>query len=126
MAPLLVLDTLVVFASGVALLFVGPSSRGDLLPIHKVSFFVWLALTSLHVLGHLGELSRGLGARRETRNGSSPPPGPSAARAPAARVARHRRAGLGGGSRRPVCRALTDAPWRSRSRCSRGSSSRSP
>ena len=32
----------VVFASGVALLFVGPSSRDTLLPIHKVSFIVWL------------------------------------------------------------------------------------
>jgi len=53
LAPLVVLSTLVVFASGVALLFVGPSSRGTLFPIHKVSFFVWLSLMALHVLGHL-------------------------------------------------------------------------
>jgi hypothetical protein len=53
LAPLVVLSTLVVFASGVALLFAGPSSRGTLLPIHKDSFFVWLSLTVLHVLGHL-------------------------------------------------------------------------
>lgn len=52
-APLVVLTTTVVLASGVALLFVGPSSRDTLLPIHKVSFFVWLAFTALHVLGHL-------------------------------------------------------------------------
>ncbi len=53
---MVILSTLVVFASGVALLFIGPSSRSALLPIHKVSFFVWLALTGLHVLGHLLEL----------------------------------------------------------------------
>jgi len=67
MAPLLVLDTLVVFASGVALLFAGPSSRSALMPVHKVSFIVWLFLASLHVLGHLGELARGLVAPRERR-----------------------------------------------------------
>src|SRR6202035_5846170 len=55
-APMVVLSTLVVFGTGVALLFIGPSSRGTLLPIHKVSFFIWLAFTGLHVLGHLVEL----------------------------------------------------------------------
>ncbi len=67
MAPLLVVDTLVVFASGVALLFAGPSSRHTLLPIHKVSFFLWLALAALHVLGHLGEIAKGLIAPRTVR-----------------------------------------------------------
>jgi hypothetical protein len=62
LAPLLVISTLVVFSSGVALLFVGPGSRGTLLPIHKVSFFVWLAVTALHVLGHLPTVGRGLRA----------------------------------------------------------------
>ncbi len=52
-APLLILTTAVVLGSGVALLFVGPSSRDTLLPIHKVSFFIWLAFTGVHVLGHL-------------------------------------------------------------------------
>jgi hypothetical protein len=60
LAPLVVASTLVVFASGVALLFVGPSSRGTLLPIHKVSFFVWLALMAAHVLGHLPEIPQAL------------------------------------------------------------------
>lgn len=66
LAPLVVISTAVVFASGVALLFIGPSSRGDLLPIHKVSFIVWVSVTALHVLGHLLELPRALGVRRET------------------------------------------------------------
>jgi hypothetical protein len=55
-APIVVISTVVVFASGVVLLFAGPSSRSTLLPLHKISFFVWLAFTGLHVLGHLGEL----------------------------------------------------------------------
>jgi hypothetical protein len=59
-APLVVLTTLIVFASGVALLFIGPSSRGTLLPIHKVSFFVWLAFTAVHVLAHLPTVARAL------------------------------------------------------------------
>jgi hypothetical protein len=53
LAPFVVASTLVVFGSGVALLFAGPSSRGTLFPIHKLSFFAWLAFTGLHVLGHL-------------------------------------------------------------------------
>lgn len=52
-APMVVLCTLVVIGSGVALLFAGPSSRGTLYPIHKDSFFVWGAFMALHVLGHL-------------------------------------------------------------------------
>jgi len=61
-APVVVVSTVVVLASGVALLFVGPQSRGTLLPIHKVSFFVWVAFTALHVLVHLAALPRALRA----------------------------------------------------------------
>ncbi len=56
LAPLVVLSTVVVFGSGVALLFAGPSSRSTLFPIHKLSFFAWLAFMGLHVLGHLADL----------------------------------------------------------------------
>jgi hypothetical protein len=52
-APLLVASTLVVFGSGVLLLLEGRSSHGALFPIHKFSFFAWLAVTAFHVLGHL-------------------------------------------------------------------------
>lgn len=62
MAPIVVLSTIVVFASGVALLFAGPSSRDTLLPIHKVSFIVWIAFTALHVLAHLPTLLQSLSA----------------------------------------------------------------
>jgi hypothetical protein len=60
LAPLVVLSTLVVFASGVALLLLGPSSRSALLLVHKASFFLWLAVTAIHVLGHLPEIQRAL------------------------------------------------------------------
>jgi hypothetical protein len=61
-APIVILTTVIVFASGVALLLIGPSSRGTLLPIHKVSFFVWVAFTAIHVLGHLPSIPRLLSA----------------------------------------------------------------
>jgi hypothetical protein len=64
LAPVVVATTVVVFSSGVALLFVGPSGRGSLTSIHKVSFFAWLAVTALHVLGHLTQLPRSLAGDR--------------------------------------------------------------
>jgi hypothetical protein len=64
LAPAVVVSTVVVFASGVALLFAGPSSRGLLLPLHKVSFILWLAVMALHVLGHLAGLPAALAADR--------------------------------------------------------------
>jgi hypothetical protein len=60
-APVVVLSTIVVLGTGVALLLIGPSSSGALLPIHKASFIVWIAFTALHVLGHLLELPEQLG-----------------------------------------------------------------
>jgi hypothetical protein len=62
LAPIVVLSTLAVFASGVALLLIGPSSRGTLLPIHKISFFIWVAFMAIHVLAHLPTVARALRA----------------------------------------------------------------
>jgi hypothetical protein len=62
LAPMLVISNVVVFASGVALLFAGPGSRETLFPIHKLSFFAWAAFTGLHVLGHLPDMPRALRA----------------------------------------------------------------
>lgn len=60
--PVLVAATVIVFASGIVLMLVGPTQRSTPLLIHKVSFIVWLALTGLHVLGHLPRLGRSLRA----------------------------------------------------------------
>lgn len=67
LGPVLVLSTLGVFATGVVLLALGPGSRSSWLLVHKVFFFVWLAVTAVHVLGHLPELRRGLLGARRTR-----------------------------------------------------------
>ena len=52
LAPLVVVSTVGVFATGVALLAVGPAG-GIVLGLHKASFAVWLVATGLHVLAHL-------------------------------------------------------------------------
>ncbi len=56
-APPVVLSTLFVFGTGVAMLVVKPRD-GILLGLHKTSFVVWLATTSVHVLAHLPKLRR--------------------------------------------------------------------
>ncbi len=55
-APVVVVTTIVVFVSGLVLLFAGPAHRGPWVSIHKVSFIVWLVFTAVHVLGHLQRL----------------------------------------------------------------------
>lgn len=62
LGPGVVLTTVVVFASGIVLLFKGPVSRQTWLLIHKASFIAWLVFMALHVLGHLPGLGRSLGA----------------------------------------------------------------
>jgi hypothetical protein len=62
LAPMVVLSTLVVFVSGVVLLFVGPSARSTWFPIHKDSFFVWVAFMAIHVIGHLPSIPKVLRA----------------------------------------------------------------
>lgn len=57
LAPAVVLTTVAVFATGVALLFAEPPSN-TLILVHKVSFIAWVVFMSLHVLGHLLELPR--------------------------------------------------------------------
>jgi hypothetical protein len=57
LAPGVVLTTLAVFGTGIALLFTGPPSN-TLIFAHKASFIAWVALMALHVLGHLLELPR--------------------------------------------------------------------
>jgi hypothetical protein len=76
LGPVVVLSTVVVFISGIVLMFLGPAHRGLTLLIHKVSFIVWLAATALHVLGHLPGLGGSLravpmvDATSDLRNGS--------------------------------------------------------
>ncbi len=57
LAPVVVVSTVAVFATGVALLVVGPGG-GIVLGLHKASFVVWLVATGIHVLAHLGRMRR--------------------------------------------------------------------
>jgi hypothetical protein len=56
-APLVVVSTLVLFGTGVAMLAVRPQG-GNLVGLHKGAFIVWLAATGIHVLFHLPRLAR--------------------------------------------------------------------
>jgi hypothetical protein len=67
MAPLVVLTSIAVLATGVALLFVGPGASGALRGLHKASFIAWIALMALHVLGHLPDLQATFLSRRGGR-----------------------------------------------------------
>jgi hypothetical protein len=61
-APVIVLSTLVLFATGVALLVLG-QTHGTVAGLHKASFLVWVGATGLHVLAHAPKLPRLLRAR---------------------------------------------------------------
>jgi hypothetical protein len=54
-APLVVLSTLVLFATGTALLALG-ETEGTVVGLHTASFIVWVAATSVHVLAHVRRL----------------------------------------------------------------------
>lgn len=55
LAPGVVLTTLALFGTGVALLLAGPPSQ-TLIFAHKLSFIAWVALMTIHVLGHVLEV----------------------------------------------------------------------
>ncbi len=55
LAPGVVLTTLALFGTGVVLLIDGPPSD-TLVFAHKLSFVAWVALMTLHVLGHVLEV----------------------------------------------------------------------
>jgi hypothetical protein len=54
-APVIVLSTIVLFTTGVALLALGQTS-GTLVGLHKASFVVWAGAAALHVLAHAPKL----------------------------------------------------------------------
>jgi len=52
LAPVVIVSTIGVFVTGVALLVVGPGG-GIVLGLHKASFAIWLVATAIHVLAYL-------------------------------------------------------------------------
>jgi hypothetical protein len=61
-APVVVASTLVLFGTGVYLLAVH-ETQGTAVGLHKASFIVWLASTSIHVLARLGRMLAALRSR---------------------------------------------------------------
>jgi hypothetical protein len=55
LGPVVILTTVALLATGIALIVVGPG-RGLVLNLHKASFVVWVAALGAHVIGHLGRL----------------------------------------------------------------------
>jgi hypothetical protein len=73
LGPIVVVSTVALFASGVALVVLGPQG-GAVLGLHKASFVVWLVAMAAHVLAHLLRVPRLASAdwtRREPLAGSS-------------------------------------------------------
>jgi hypothetical protein len=59
LGPLVVVSTLALLASGLALIAVGPQG-GVMLLLHKASFVVWFGALGVHVIAHLPRLAPAL------------------------------------------------------------------
>jgi hypothetical protein len=66
LGPLVVLSTLALFGTGVALVVAGPGT-GGLKGLHKLSFIVWAAAMAIHVLWHLEKLPGAVAAEWRRR-----------------------------------------------------------
>ena len=58
LGPFAIILTIIVFATGFLLLLGPTSMRGEFLTLHRASFFVWFAVMTIHVIGHIGETTR--------------------------------------------------------------------
>lgn len=58
LGPFVVVTTVAVVGSGIALLLASNALRNELLLIHKVTFVLWFAAMVVHVLGHLLDMAR--------------------------------------------------------------------
>lgn len=76
--PLVVLSTVSLLGTGVALLFRRPDHAGVLLLLHKASFIVWGVLMAVHFLGHVLEAVRLVA--RDVRGRRAAPAGAPTAR----------------------------------------------
>jgi hypothetical protein len=58
LVPFVVVLTVAVFASGIALLFAPSWWQARLLTLHKASFVLWFGAMAIHVLSHLADTAR--------------------------------------------------------------------
>jgi hypothetical protein len=55
LGPVVVLSSLALLGTGLALIFVGAQGSGWLLTTHQTCFWVWVVVIAVHLLGHLWE-----------------------------------------------------------------------
>lgn len=53
--PLVILSSLALLGTGIALILAGATGSGALLTAHQTCFWIWVGLMTVHVLGHLWE-----------------------------------------------------------------------
>ena len=58
LGPVLVVVTVIMFASGIALLYVKGSLLSTMFFLHRASFVLWFCAMTIHVLGHIGETAK--------------------------------------------------------------------
>lgn len=58
LGPNLVVLTVILFATGIALLYVRGSAEQTLFFLHKASFVLWFCAMAIHVLGHIGDTAK--------------------------------------------------------------------
>lgn len=58
LGPIVMVSSLAVLGTGIALMYVGPYDEGPWLTIHKLTFIVWFAVMTVHVLGHIVHAGR--------------------------------------------------------------------
>jgi hypothetical protein len=58
LGPFTVILTTIVFVTGFLLLLGPTSMRNEYLQLHRASFIAWFAVMAIHVLGHLGDVTR--------------------------------------------------------------------
>ena len=75
LGPLVILSTVAVFLTGLLLLIDGPAAPSILRLLHKLSFFAWLAVVGVHVLGHLVGAASALRAVSRAERRTPQPPG---------------------------------------------------
>jgi hypothetical protein len=56
LAPLLVVTTLALMGTGVALLVTGPDDPGPFVGLHNLTFVLWLPIFAIHVFAYVGRL----------------------------------------------------------------------
>jgi hypothetical protein len=60
-APIVVISTLAIFATGIELWLFGLSFGSIWVEAHKLSFYIWLPAAAVHILGHLSRTGQAAG-----------------------------------------------------------------